>query len=226
MANDGMLLTGGATLLAALSFLATAVEARPRPGTSDRRWSIFAFFAITAVFLTLAGTRQFFAYSGRYDIDRLLFFALVIPAAFSALPLIHLATSLDGRLRPWFVVAPFAAASMVGLLFVFKEGLVGPEVTWWGTEYKLASLVSRLLILLAIALPAVASTAITIRAGHRMGPSGRRLRIVGWTIAVYYIVFTIDAFALWEGLLVFERLAIAVAARVAYRAYQAPAPGP
>ena len=228
MAGEGTLVTVAATLAASGAFAWTAWSARHHRGEARR--AVASFFAIAAVFLALAGARQVFAYLSRGDAawvawDRGTFYVLIVPAAFNVLPLVYLGAAAWGwpvRLRR-VRLAFFSLAAMVGLALVYLDGLEGPKRSDWGTEWAIVSPVSGALILLVLTLPAVAFAVLLLWKARRLeGFDRKRLARVGIACLVYYIVFTLDAFAAPGPALLVERLVTAAAGAVAASAYRIP----
>lgn len=226
MAGEGALITAVVTLAASGAFLWTAWAARRYHGSAGR--AVVTFFAIAALFLALAGARQVFAYLSRGDgawvsWDRSTFYLLVVPAAYNVLPLVHLSATAWGwsvRLRRSLVLL-FALAATTGLAFVYLDGLEGPKVSDWGTEWSIVSPVSSALVFLVLTLPALAFSLSLLLAARRLqGMDRRRLARVGTACLVYYIVFTTDAFAAPGPALLLERLVTAATGVVAASAYR------
>ncbi len=228
MAGAGALVTAAVTLVASGAFGWAAWMTRRHRGAAGR--AVVSFFVIATLFLALAGTRQVFAYlSTRSDTwiewDRNTFYLLVVPAAYNTLPLVHLTSLAYGwpaRLRRALVLF-FALAATAGLAFVYRDGLEGPKVSEWGTEWSIVSPVSGILILLVLTLPAVVFSLLLLRASRRLaGLDRKRLARVSVAFLAYYLVFTADAFAAPGPALLAERLVTAATGVVAASAYRLP----
>lgn len=216
------ILNAAATGVAALCFGFVSRELWLRRRTTPSTLAASLFFGSAGIFLTLAAIRQLFGYAGLHEVDRALFLALIAPAGLAIVPLVFLAVALrteDVR-RAGIVAALFLGLSLVGLAFAYAGGITGPVVSDWGTEYAINSLVAKAMLILLLTLPGVAIGAQLAVSGARAGgPDGRRAKLVGVSCAVYYVVFTIDAFGLEGWALFAARLVTAGAAFVAYAAY-------
>jgi len=227
VAYEGILLNAAATGLAALCYLFVGVRVARAKTRAGHSRSAAAFFLVVGTFLLLAASRQVAAYLSlstglSTDVDRALFLVLLVPAALAIVPLAHLAATLFwGRpaLAAW-VALVFAVVATVGVAFAYLEGVTGPVVSPWGTEWLIASIVTKVLLIVALTIPGVVAGVALFVIGRRTGQAaGRRARLVGASCAVYYVVFTIDALGL-DGLgLLAARLATAGTAIAAYIAY-------
>ena len=127
------------------------------------------------------------------------------------------------------VTAIFLALASLGMFFVGYEGIEGPLVGYWGTEWNIVSGAAKGLLFVFM-LTALVAGGVLIHASRRaQGEAARRVRLVGITILVYYGAFTFDALGEPNVWLLLERIVMAGAALIGYRAYfppAAPAAGP
>ena len=221
MASTGILLNVAATGIAAACFAAVGASMARRKTREGHSLAGPLFFGTTALFLALAAARQVAAYAGNEALDLLLFQALLVPAGLAIVPLVHLATELvSGRRRLADAVALlFAGAALVGLVAAYVEGFSGPRVSPWGTEWTIHSALAKGLLILILTVPGIAIGGLLYYTGRRTdGEAARRARLLGVSCAVYYLVFTFDAFGLDGVPLLLARLATAATAVLAYAA--------
>jgi hypothetical protein len=228
MAYEGMLANAAVTAFASGLFLDLAFEVRRRRvRVEPRALAAAILFGVIGLHLALAALRQVvaFASAGSPAIARLeapLFFATVIPAALTIVPLAYMATwALTGQERASrLVTGAFLTAATVGTILVFQQGIEGPSVSFWASEWTIVSLPARVMILLVMTIPAFAASAVLMRAGRgRLDAASRRARLVGWSCLVYYAAFTFDALGEPGVWLLVERTAMAIAAIIGWRAY-------
>lgn len=219
MASPGILLNAAATGIAAACFAAVGLSMARRKTREGHSLAGPLFFGTTGLFLALAALRQVAAYAGDERLDLLLFQALLLPAGLAIVPLVHLATQLlSGRRRVADAVALlFAGAALVGLGSAYLEGFSGPILSPWGTEWTIHSTLAKALLVLIMTLPGIGIGGLLLYTGRRTGgEAGRRARLLGVSCAVYYVVFTIDAFGLDGVPLLLARLVTAATAVLAY----------
>ena len=227
MAYEGMLANAAVTAFASACFLYVSfVIRRRRVPVEPRALAAALLFGIIGVHLTLAASRQLVAYGagGSPAFARLeapIFYATVLPAALAIVPLSYIAAwALSGREAAARATAgAFIGVIAVGIALVFQGGIEGPDRSYWASEWTIRSLAARVMILVFITLPAFGAGAILLRAGRTGGEAGRRARLVGWACLIYYAAFTFDALGepgIW---LLAERIAMAVAAIIGFRAY-------
>lgn len=226
MAYEGVLANAAVTAIASAGFLYVAAETRRRRVPREKRAMVSVlFFGIVGVHLAGAALRQVVAFVGAGDpafvrAEWILFHVVVIPATLSIVPLAYIAAwALTGR----EVVARAATAALllvscVGIASVYVDGIVGPDLSFWASEWAIGSRSAKIGLGI-ITLTAFVAGAVLLRAGR--GPpseAGRRARLLGWSCIIYYAAFVGDALGepgLW---LLIERVAMAVAAFVGYQA--------
>lgn len=221
MASEGILLNAAATAVSAAGFAAVGVSMARRKTRDGHSLAGPLFFGTTALFLALAAARQVAAYAGNEPLDMLLFQVLLVPAGLAIVPLVHLAAQLLWGRRPVAdaVALLFAGAALVGLASAYLEGFSGPIVSPWGTEWTIHSRLAKVLLILILTLPGIAIGGLLLYTGRKTeGEAGRRARLLGVSCAVYYLVFTFDAFGLDGVPLLLARLATAATAVMAYAA--------
>lgn len=228
MAFEGIVINAVVTAFAAACYLYAGVAVHRRNSRHSRRiGASAAFFLVAGAYLALAALRQAAAYAGTLDpayarLDYLVYHVVAVPAAFAIVPLAYLtAYAVWGRARLAVGVAAFFAfAASVGLGFVYAEGITGPEMGYWGSDWSINSTTAKIMIVLFTTLPAVFASIVLVYSGSKMeGPAGKRLRLVGTSFLIYYVAFTVDAYGL-EGLpFIGVRLVTAGAAILGYVAY-------
>lgn len=183
-----------------------------------------------------AALRQVVAYAATSNpalqaVEEAVFYVVVVPATLSIVPLGYIAAwALTGRERLTQAVAgTLLIVCALGIGAVFIEGIVGPDVSYWASEWAIESRVARA-ALGVITLTAFAAGAILLRGG-RGAPSdaGRRAKLIGWSCIIYYAAFLGDALGEPGIMLLIERIVMLVAATIGYRAYfggTIAAPGP
>lgn len=229
MAYEGMLVNAGVTTFASACFLYVGFAVRRRRAPAGARsTAAMILFVTIGIHLAFAALRQLVAFVGvdspaiaRFEVP--IFYASVIPAGLTIVPLAYIATwALTGREQvSRIVTGAFLAAVATGMMFVFREGIEGPLLSFWASEWTIVSLTARIMIILVMTIPAFIAAAILLHAGAaRLNAPARRARLVGWACLLYYAAFTFDALGepgIW---LLVERLAMAVAAVIGWRAYQ------
>jgi hypothetical protein len=227
MVNEGIIANALVTALASAGFLYVAAEIRRRRvATEKRALAAVLLFGIIGVHLAGASLRQLVAFAGAGDpvvqrAEEIIFFIVVVPATLSIVPLAYMATwALTGReLLTRIVTAGFLALSAVGIAAVFADGITGPDLSFWASEWTIDSPLAKP-ILGIITLTAFAGGAILLRAGHGVtSDAGRRARLVGWACIIYYAAFVGDALGEPGVWLLVERTVMAAAAFVGYQAY-------
>lgn len=227
MANEGILANALITALAAFGFLYVAIEVRRRRVPAERRaFAAVLFFGILGVHLAGAALRQVVAFVGGGDpvilrVEVAIFYVVVIPATLSIVPLAYMAawalTGREGFAR--MVMAFFLALCAAAIGSVYVDGIVGPHVSFWASEWAIGNPVAKVCLGI-VTLTAFAAGAILIRAGRgQRTDAGRRARLLGWACIIYYAAFVGDALGepgIW---LLVERTLMAVAALIGYRAY-------
>ena len=179
------------TLMAAIAFALASAATWTRKAKE-----MSLFYGGVSVFLLIGGMRQVAALAGAEAADRALFYALLVPAA---VPIIFL-VAMAGRARTgrhhWPSIMIWTVAIAIGLWHAFWQGLDGPFVGDWGTEYRVRSSITQLILIAFVTLPGLAIGAMTWWTGHKLEDAhGLRLRWVGYSVFVYYAAFTIDALA-------------------------------
>ncbi len=180
------------------------------------------FMGLVALYLFLAALRQVAAGFENVSADRAIFLALLVPAGYSIVPLMVVVAKIRSAKPALAQVAlvGFGTAITAGLVVAFLGGITGPTTSSWGTDWRISSPVSRVLIFVAMLLPGLVASIYLIRVGRRIGSAvGRRAVLVGWSCGVFYVVFTADAIGLAGLALVLARLLTALAATLAYVAY-------
>lgn len=224
MVYEGALVDAAVTTFAGACFVYVASEVYRRNVARDAfALGLVLFYFGVGVSFLLAGLRQgAFFVSGAFPpaaaADRALFGMLILPGAFSIVPLVHLAAYVrTGRAQVAAVfAAAFALLALVGAGSVFADGIVGPVLGFWGSEWTIASPLARDLLLVGVAA-AFVSGAILVHAGH--GEGGRRVRLVGWSCIIVYAALALDNLSVGHGPVLTFRLLAATAALLAYRAY-------
>lgn len=228
MVNEGTIANALVTALAAGAFLFVAREVRRRRLPVDRRaLASVLLFGIIAAHLALAALRQVVAYIGAQGgpdlvaLEAGIFYVTVLPAAFVVVPLGYMAGyALTGKEESARAAAAFFVLVITfGYGLVVLDGITGPARGYWGSEFVINSLVARGMILAFLTIPAFVAATILIRAGRGEGASARRARIIGIACLVYYTAFTLDALGVEAAWLLPERIAMAGAAFLGYRAY-------
>jgi hypothetical protein len=224
----GAWLNAAATGIAALAYAGAARSALRR----GRRRAVPTLFGLIAVFLVLASLRQVAAALSEdpwfAEADRQLFFLLLVPAATTILPLVHLLGSIlsDDPRVPRLATGVAALPIAVGLYFAFAEGVHGPIVSWYGTDWELVSPVTKAILVGVILLPATVGSAWLIRLAREPAVPSRRILLVGVSSLVFFVLFVLDALTLPGPLLILARLGTAAAGVVAWVAYAKSPPEP
>lgn len=228
MANEGIVINAGVTLFAGACYLTVAAIVHRRRGREAGRVpSAALYFLIVGACLTLAGLRQATAWAGQYSptlapVDYWIYLAVVPPAALTIVPLSHLtAFAAWGKPRVANLVAGFfTVVCGVGITLAYAGGFTGPEISYWGSEWRINSAAAKVMLVLFITLPAVAASVLLAYTGSKMrGAPGRKLRLIGWACLIYYAAFTLDALGLDGVPLILARLTTAGAALLGYLAY-------
>lgn len=228
MAYEGVIVNAGVTAFAGACYAVVAAAVHRRKATREpRARATVAFFAIVSAYLLLAALRQAVAYAGLANpalvpYERALFLAVTVPAALAILPLVYLTTYvLTGRSRAAdAVLGAFSVVCVVGLAFVFGGGIQGPDVTYWGSDWRIESAVAKVMLLVFVTLPAIAASVLLVYEGSKSeSRNSRRVRLVGVSCLIYYAAFTADALGLEGVAFIVVRLATAGAALLGYAAY-------
>ncbi len=226
MAYEGTLINGAMVIIGATLFLFVAVKVYLEKREKKEVPVIALFFLLSGVYLSLVGTRQFFAYAGRFDIDKALFLILAPFFAYSAAPLVYLAVYLLSgakRLSIWISVSVAFLAS-VGLFFLYAGGITALPMSEWGSDYAVNSPVTRVLILIVYLLAGLVSSVILFGVGRKCDDAQVRYRLVGVGLSclIFFTVNTVDAFAVSGAAMLVVRVLIMISALVAYLAYFPP----
>jgi hypothetical protein len=224
----GILANATATGLAALAYAAAAVAALRRQRHVGAVSAVPVLFATIATYLVIASLRQGAAWlsvgdPGWVAVDRGLYLAVIVPAAFVIVPHVHVVSLVAwGRpARSNAIAAAFLAVVAVGLTFAYLGGLDGPTESDFGTDWTMRSPVTKVLLVVAIMLPGLAGSAALVWLGRRLeGDGRRRVRYIGWSCLGYFVVFTLDAFGLAGLPLLAARLATAGTGMLAWLAYR------
>jgi hypothetical protein len=225
----GALANAAATGLAAAAYGAAALAAQRRQTRLRRATSAAPLlFATITVYLAVAALRQGAAWMSGQDpswvaVDRFLFLVVIVPAAVVIVPHVHLVTLVRwGRPRlSAAAAAAFLAIVLVGLGFAYAGGIEGPITSEFGTDWTMRSAVTKAVLLAGIMLPGLVGSGLLVAmAQHLEGDGRRRVRSIGWSCLVYFLVFTLDAFGLAGLPFLAARLATAATGIVAWRAYQ------
>lgn len=219
------------TGLAAAAYGAAAVAAQRRQRRLGRTTSAAPLlFATIALYLFVASLRQAAAWMSASDaawvaVDRALYLIVLVPAAFVIVPHVHLVSLVHWGLpkRSLALALGFLAVVVVGLAFAYWEGIEGPMTSAYGTDWSMRSIVTKILLVVAIMLPGLAGSGALVWMARRMDVQGRRrVGFIGWSCLVYFAVFTLDAFGLAGLPFLGARLATAATGLLAWRAYQSP----
>lgn len=231
--NEGILLNAVASALAGLCFLDVALRAA-RDGSGGPR-AVPAFLALAGAHLLLAGARQGVAYVGLLDggapgQDLALFYAASVAGTLPLLPLAHLAVR-EATGRAWAArsaVALLGTLAAFGLARLAAVGPVGPEVGFWGSEWRIEDDVLDAMLLGGLAAPALAAcVALAVVARRREVTQARRARLVAASAALYFLALVPDAFGVGGAGFVVVRALAGASAMLAYHAYFArPPPAP
>lgn len=187
-------------------------------------------FATIALYLALAAARQVAAAlsvndPSYVDVDRGIYYAVVIPAALVIVPHMHLVSFVhwgDVR-RSRLVAAMFLAVVAIGIAFGYLGGVEGPVASDFGTDWSLRSPVTKVLLVAAIMLPGIAGSGLLLVTARRLGERDRRrVARTGWATLAYFLVFTLDAFGLSGIPLLLARLLTAATGVLAWSAYREP----
>jgi hypothetical protein len=225
----GALANAATTGLAAAAYGAAARAAQRRQRRLGRSASAAPLlFATIAVYLAVAALRQAAAWQSGRDadwvaVDRALFLAVIVPAAVVIVPHVHLVSLVRwGRpRRSMAIAAAFLLVVLVGLAFAYLGGIEGPVTSAYGTDWTMNSPVTKAVLLFAIMLPGLAGSLALVAMARHLDPAGRRrVRAIGWSCFVYFLVFTLDAFGLAGLPLLAARLATAATGIVAWAAYR------
>lgn len=225
----GALANVGITGVAAACYAAAAVaaQARRRRVAGAEGAGPFLFGTI-AVYLGLAALRQVAAFYSVTepdfeDVDRGLYYLVIVPAALVIVPHVYLVSSLLWH-RPGLsqkLAAGFLLVVLVGLIFGYIGGVDGPFRSDYGTDWSLRSPVTKILLVVAIMLPGLLGAAALIWVARGFGEADqRRFRLVGISALAYFLVFTLDAFGLAGIPLLSARLAMAGTGLLAWWAYR------
>jgi hypothetical protein len=226
----GILANAVTTAIAASAYGTAAVAARRRQRRLGAASALPLLFSVVALYLLVASLRQFAAWQSTdhpswVDVDRALYYVVVVPAALAIVPHMQVVSLVAwGKPRLAALVAlVFLAVAATGIAFVYVEGIHGPETSEYGTDWTINSPVTKLVLLGGIMLPGlVGSAALITMAGGLDAAGKRRVSLVGWSMAAYFAVFTLDAFGLTGLSLLGARLATAGTGALAWWAYREP----
>jgi hypothetical protein len=225
----GTLATAAVTALAAAAYAAAAIAAQGRQWRLGRPASAAPWlFGTITFYLAVAAMRQVAAWLSEDDaawvnVDRFLFFVVIVPAAVVIVPHVHLVSNVAwGRQRlSRNLAAGFLAVVLVALGFAYGGGVEGPVTSPYGTDWILRSPVTKALLLLVIMLPGLIGSAALVWMARRLDVEGRRrVALIGWSCLAYFLVFTLDAFGLAGLPLLAARLATAGTGLLAWLAYR------
>lgn len=224
----GILANAAVTGLAAAAYAAAALAALDRQRRVRAASAVPVLFGTIAAYLVIASLRQGAAWMAVADdgwvaVDRALYLAVLVPAAFVIVPHVHVVSLVAwGRPdRSKALAAGFLAVVAVGLAFAYLGGLDGPTESDFGTDWSMRSPVTKVLLVVAIMLPGLAGSAALVWLARRLDGDGRhRVRYIGWSCLGYFVVFTLDAFGLAGVELLAARLATAGTGLLAWWAYR------
>ncbi|MDD5502706.1 MAG: hypothetical protein PHH26_04485, partial [Candidatus Thermoplasmatota archaeon] len=222
----GMLINGAVTLFAGACYLYVSMAVYGKKVKKEGKgMPTVYFFSISGAYLLVAGFRQLAAYAGNVSYDKALYYILAAPAAYIVIPLVFLASYVlwGKRNASYGISAFFALAASIGLLFLYLEGISNRYLDYWGSDWKINSVVTRVLLLAAGMVPAVTASSLLIYLGWKTrredGNDGKRILLVGISALIFYVCFILDAFGLGGISFIAVRIITAEAALIGYVAY-------
>lgn len=228
MANEGALVNGLMLVLSAGTFfLSVYLERHSWKGSlSATTIGLSTVFWILAGALTFfMGVRQIFAYFGLYGLDKTAFYLAGIPGSIIAAPVIGIVVYiLSGSAKKASAASILVAIlAAVSVLLSATEGISGPNVTYWGTQYDLNSELAKAIILFGLFIPGVVASSILLIFSKFSGSGRVEESLFYSSLSMLLLMGSISLDTIVGGfnaiLLMFFRLLVFVSALLAFRAY-------
>lgn len=229
--TEGVLLNATISLTGGVAYLILATRCDPS-GRERARW---LFTTFVGIHLALAGTRQAVAYASMSDApvvaripidlfaaDLALFRVTTVVGALTVVPLAYAACQLVAPRAARLVTLFLAALAASGLTLFFLADVSGPHLSQWGSDWDVEGMLTRVLIIAEMGLPAGVATVIHLRAN---GERAQRERALGTAALIYYLAILPDALGMTGAAFIIARLAAASSVVFAWDAFRI-RPGP
>ncbi len=218
-----------AIMLSAFAFALTLYRNKPKckDQSTPSMVALIAFWMLIALSFLFVCVRVIAAFYGYIEVDRVCYYIASIPFALLPVPLVFFIVYVmtGDKTASWAMSLLFSVFGIVYLAFLYRSGVVGPEVTYWATIFSIDSEIAITVYLSGLFIVPTAMILALLGLTLVRKISKRRRYHIALVLVAISMVFDfilVDVIAIQDTVQVAARLFILIGVVLAFLAYYPP----